>query len=223
MTAVQTDPGHPMLTLDHLVIIAPSLELGTEHVRDRLGLDMAEGGRHPQMGTHNRLLRLGEACYLEVIAVDPDAPAPGRPRWFGLEDGAAVQAAWDRGQRLRAWVASTDDLDAVLARHGALFGDKLAISRGAVSWHSAVLPDGSLPAGGLAPPAIQWGPGGTPAPRMPETGARLRGFEVQHPEPDRVAAFYAELGIADAPHPRLGELIGYRAVIDTPAGPRTIW
>jgi hypothetical protein len=37
------------------------------------------------MGTHNRLLKLGEGFYLELIAIDPQAPPPGRPRWFGLD------------------------------------------------------------------------------------------------------------------------------------------
>ncbi|WP_393939598.1 VOC family protein [Piscinibacter sakaiensis] len=43
------------------------------------------GGAHPHMGTHNRLLRLGDHCYLEVIAIDPAAPPPARARWFGLD------------------------------------------------------------------------------------------------------------------------------------------
>nr|WP_083735346.1 VOC family protein [Pseudomonas cedrina] len=29
------------------------------------------------MGTHNKLLRLGTSFYLEVIAIDPTAPASG--------------------------------------------------------------------------------------------------------------------------------------------------
>ena len=51
--------------------------------RCRLGRDDAwvspleSGGRHPHMGTHNRLLSLGPDLYLEVIAVDPDARSAG--------------------------------------------------------------------------------------------------------------------------------------------------
>jgi len=98
-----------MLKLDHLAIIAPSLEVGADYVHDALGIDMPKGGKHPQMGTHNLLLRLGADVFLEVIAVDPEAERPRRRRWFGLDDLEAVQAAWDEGRRLRARVARTSD------------------------------------------------------------------------------------------------------------------
>ncbi len=45
-----------------------------------LGIAPGPGGVHPFMGTHNRLLRLGPRLYLELIAIDPDAPAPAQPR-----------------------------------------------------------------------------------------------------------------------------------------------
>ncbi|MFD0934083.1 VOC family protein, partial [Methylobacterium trifolii] len=96
-----------MPVLDHLAVVAPTLAEGIAHVRDSLNLDIPEGGRHREMGTRNHLLRLGDALFLEVIAVDPDATPPGRPRWFGLDDAAGVRADWDSGRRLRAFVART--------------------------------------------------------------------------------------------------------------------
>jgi hypothetical protein len=76
---------------DHFVIAAAHLDDGAAWLHDRLGVSMSGGGRHRRMGTHNRLLRLGDGRYLEVIAVDAAAPAPDRPRWFGL-DQPAMQA-----------------------------------------------------------------------------------------------------------------------------------
>jgi hypothetical protein len=35
-------------------------------------------------------------CYLEIIATDPEAPAPGRPRWFGLDQPALREAVRGR-------------------------------------------------------------------------------------------------------------------------------
>ena len=81
-------------TLDHLVIGAATLEQGAAWCEATFGVAPGPGGKHALMGTHNRLLSLAcEAfprCYLEIIAIDPDAPAPARRRWFDLDD-AAVQ------------------------------------------------------------------------------------------------------------------------------------
>src|SRR5690606_32822306 len=82
--------------IDHLVVTAPSLAEGARFVREALGVEPEPGGKHPRMGTHNLLLRLGNDVYLEVIAIDPGAPAPGHPRWFGLDDAptSPLLATW---------------------------------------------------------------------------------------------------------------------------------
>ncbi len=74
---------------------------GVAWVEATLGVPMQPGGRHPTMGTHNALLRLGRSAYLEVIAIDPDAPPPSRPRWYGLDDLAP-----DAPARLATWVVA---------------------------------------------------------------------------------------------------------------------
>ena len=66
--------------LDHLVVVARTLDEGAAWVESRLGAALAEGGKHELMATHNRLLSLGPAAYLEVMAIDPEAPPPARPR-----------------------------------------------------------------------------------------------------------------------------------------------
>ena len=73
-----------MLAIDHIAVSAATLEDGSEWVEMALGVPLTGGGKHPHMGTHNRLLSLGD-LYLEVIAVDPAAPKPGYPRWFDLD------------------------------------------------------------------------------------------------------------------------------------------
>jgi catechol 2,3-dioxygenase-like lactoylglutathione lyase family enzyme len=70
---------------DHLVLAARDLDAGAAWLESLLGVKLAQGGKHARMGTHNRLLGLGDNFYLELIAIDPDAVAPGRPRWFGLD------------------------------------------------------------------------------------------------------------------------------------------
>lgn len=213
-----------MLRLDHLVVLAPTLEEGVAHVHHQLGIEMSSGGEHPLMGTHNRLLRLGDDAFLEVLAINPTAKRPDRARWFGLEDAEAVAKAWNEGRRLRAWVArATHDLDDILVRHGAVLGEKVRVSRGDRSWDLAVRRDGALPMDGAVPPIINWGERGNPAPDMPEQGVRLQILEVEHPNPDEILAFYNDLNIENAPRVRLGERVRFRAIFNTPAGSRELF
>lgn len=79
------------LEIDHLVVGAATLEEGVAHVCALLGVRedaFSPVGRHARYGTHNRCLGLEGGVYLEVIAVDPQAPPPPQPRWFGLDDPA---------------------------------------------------------------------------------------------------------------------------------------
>jgi hypothetical protein len=215
-------PPLPSLKLDHLTVIAPTLQEGVAHVREQIGLEMQAGGTHPEMGTHNRLLRLRNDVFLEVIASDPAADRPARSRWFGLDDAEAVRSAWEEGRRLRGWVARTGDLDAVLARHGAVLGEKTRVSRGDRSWFFSVLRDGSLPVGGVAPPVIDWGDRGSPVSGMPDVGAGLMSFLIEHPDPTWVLDLYTRLGVANPPEVRQGAQLRYRALIQTPSGTKEL-
>src|SRR2546421_5324073 len=90
--------------IDHLVVTAPDLASGAELVRRALGVELQAGGKHARMGTHNLVLKLGDSIYLEVIAPDPDAPDPGRSRWFELDRQGPP--------RLATWAARTSDIRA---------------------------------------------------------------------------------------------------------------
>src|SRR5687768_15496906 len=91
--------------LDHITVVAPSLEIGSAYVEAALGVPPGAGSTHPGMRTHNLLLALGQTVYLEVISPDPRAAPVIRPRWFGLDHVLPGSTA-----RLGAWVASTDDI-----------------------------------------------------------------------------------------------------------------
>jgi len=208
-----------MLCLDHLTVIAPSLAEGVEHVRACLDLDIPYGGTHPEMGTHNHVLRLGEGTYLEIIATDPSAPPPSGPRWFGLDDLEAVQSDWANGERLRGWVARTDDIDAVLADHGELLGGKMRLGKNA---GFSLLADGSLPLGGVLPSVIDRAGQSPRSTRLTDHGAQLRDFVLEHPSPAKVMALYEEFGIRNAPLVQDGPRTRYFATIDTPRGLKTL-
>lgn len=211
-----------MLQLDHITVIAPSLAEGVAHVRRCLGIDVPFGRAHPDMGTHNHLLRLGESVYLEIIALNPDAPQPDRARWFGLDDQDAVRADWDSGRRLRGWVARTSDINAVLAGHETVLGRKVEFTSANGSFCFAIPADGSLPLEGAAPSVIDRLGKPPSVAVMADAGARLQSVILEHPEPARVIALYRSLGIADPPVVTSGERLRYRALIETPNGLREL-
>ena len=60
-----------MHKLDHIVFGARTLEEGTEFVENILQANLSDIGYHKNMGTHNRVIRISDKIYLEVIAIDP--------------------------------------------------------------------------------------------------------------------------------------------------------
>ena len=161
-----------MTGIDHIVVSAATLDQGVAHVEAALGVTLAGGGKHPLMSTHNRLLGLGD-LYLEVIAIDPAAPDPGRPRWFDLDHFAGPP-------RLTNWVAQADDLPAALANCPPGLGQPVEMTRGAYRWDYTVPADGCLPFDGSFPALLHWH-GRRPPDDLPDSGLRLTRFELVHP------------------------------------------
>jgi len=207
-----------MLKLDHISIIAPSLAEGVSHVRACLDLDVPFGQRHAYMGTHNHLLQLGDTVYLEIVALDPEADGPGRPRWFGLDDQRKVGSDWDEGRRLRGWVARTDAIDAIIGGYGGIFGEKVALPAVNSSFDFAIPHDGSLPLDGAAPSIIDRRGKPRSLTTIADPGARLRSFTLEHPDPAAVEALYHELAVDRPPVIARGPRLRYRARIETPTG-----
>ncbi|MBY8976157.1 VOC family protein [Rhodobacteraceae bacterium NNCM2] len=207
-----------MLKLDHLTVIAPSLAEGAAHVRDCLGLDVPFGTRHLYMGTHNHRLQLGGNVYLEIVALDPEGIDPGRARWFGVDDTQRVRADWDRGRRLRGWVANGEGICAVLAARPGLFGDEVSLPPAIPSFGFTIPADGSLPLDGAAPSIIDHRGDPTSMAEIPDLGARLVSFTLEHPNPSAIGQLYREIGVVDPPEIIRGPELRYRARIRTPEG-----
>lgn len=211
--------------LDHIVVTAHDLATGVKHVSDALGVAMQPGGEHPDMATHNWLLRLGDAVFLEVIAPNPAAPRPPRRRWYALDDETPATLP-----RLAGWVARSGDVRAAAAAASEPLGHIEALRRGTLRWLLTVPGDGSLPMGGAAPMVIEWqdqGPiGGPIASRLDDVGCSLRALHVHHPEAHRLEAALRSIGFDDPAvvvSPLLaGEPPYLLAEIETPGGPRRL-
>jgi hypothetical protein len=159
---------------DHLVVAARTLEEGGAWVEAKLGVAPVAGGKHPTMGTHNCLLRIGPREFLEVIAIDPEAPPPQRPRWFDL-DSPEMRVRLEEGPALIHWVERTPDLEAALRDYSEPV-EVLSFSRGPYRWRMGVPRDGRRPGGGSLPTLIQWEGALHPADALPESGCLIDGF-----------------------------------------------
>ena len=56
-----------MHNLDHIVFGSYTLEEGTEFVENIIQAELSDIGYHKDMGTHNRVIRISDEVYLEVI------------------------------------------------------------------------------------------------------------------------------------------------------------
>lgn len=221
MSGAAARAGAAGAEVDHLVVAAHSLEQGAQWCERVLGAASLPGGKHPAMGTHNRLLALSSArftrCYLEIIAIDPAAPVPPQPRWFGLDD-AALQRRLRHGPCLLHFVARTRALDASLAALAALGIDagravaaERASAHGALRWRIAQRADGRLACGGALPTLIEWGDA-HPTDQLPPSAVALQSLAVAGVPPPALAALAL-------PGVTAGQGSALQALLHTPVGP----
>lgn len=185
-----------MIALDHVTLGTSSLAAGIAAVRDVLGIEIPPGGKHPDMSTHNRVVNVSESRFLELIAVDPDAPAVPHKRWFGLDD-PAVKARIATAPRGVGWVVRTDDLDRVIAASPVELGEARRMSRGERTWRLTVPEAGAMPYDGLVPAFIEWSPGPHPSVGMQFRGPTLEAIEMRHPQADALRGVLQRLGVLD--------------------------
>lgn len=183
--------------IDHVVIAVPDPDAAAAELTERLGLAFTGGGRHPGLGTFNRLAFWGDA-YLELIGVDDPVAAQG---W--AVGRAAVQGL-ERGGGFATWALGDDDLATTVARlraSGSAIGPPVHGSRAGtggelVEWWTATLPE----LGPELPPFLiqhaargdEWGPSAMAARGafVHPLGSRVRlvSLELAVPDPIELAA-----------------------------------
>ena len=202
--------------IDHFTLGTSDLASGQAALAAVLGARVPQGSKHDAMSTHNCVCQAGSESFMELIAVDSDAPYPGRVRWFTLDDPATQAKIADRPRAL-CWVVNTPDLDAVVAASPVDLGEVVHFQRGDRTWRLTVPEDGSLPEGGLIPAFIEWSPGPHPSTGQQDIGVRLQTVKLTHPDPEGLRATLAALGVD-----HLADIAeGARALafeVDSPAG-----
>ena len=170
-------------------------------MKQRCGVEIPAGGRHPHMATHNLVTATGPDTYIEVIAPDPAATAPNRPRWFGLDDKSVVKRL-EVSPFLLAWVVSTHGLESACAKArsvGVDVGQPMSMSRGNLSWRIAIRDDGFPGLGGVAPVIMEWPTGTHAAGGMIDLGLRIRGISITTPHAEKLTELLDALGLAKRP------------------------
>lgn len=227
-------PLHDRARLDHLVVLADTLEQGAAWCAATLGVAPGPGGEHPLFGTHNRLLSIASddfpLAYLEIIAIDPRAgvvPAPDQKRWFDLDDEALREQVRRRGPRLIHWVARVPDAQEAAVRLAMLEidrGEALRASRmtpaGPLEWRITVRPDGRRLFEGCLPTLIEWGVA-HPAASMPPSGLVLQSLVLKHPRATALGQACAAVGLADI-DVQAAPQAAIEAVLATPRGRVTL-
>jgi len=176
-------------TFDHLIFGSYFLEDGVNFIHERLGVRPEQGGEHLTMGTHNKLINLGNSTYLEVIAINPDLPKPQRPRWFGMDN---LQP--DSKPGLLTWVVRTNDIQQAVSNSKLQHGKIESLQRGIYQWQIAIPEDGQMPLKGITPTIIQWQCEVHPAQMLPPSDVTLISIEAFHPKADELSTLMNAIG-----------------------------
>src|SRR5210317_162784 len=186
-------------TIDHIVIGAADLEKATKKVERLLKADFSSGGKHPLMATHNRLIKLQDSIYMEVISIDPSASMPQfsaqKKRWFSL-DSRSTKRRLSLAPQPLCWVAAVDNIEQAVSHCGYNPGKIIEVTRDDLRWRLTVPENGKLSFDGVLPILIEWPNGKNPAERMPESNVCLQQLTLFHSNPKKIKGILSKLNIS---------------------------
>ncbi|HMV86130.1 MAG TPA: VOC family protein [Blastocatellia bacterium] len=182
--------------VDHLVLAADDLQRGIEWFEQKTGVRAVIGGRHPNRGTQNALLSLGNRQYLEILAPDPQQT--GHP--------SHAELAKITTPRLVLWASATEEIDALaqkakaarLSAMGPLDGARARPDGKLLKWRSLNIgreADKNRMYFNVLPFFIQWDKASLHPSQDSPTGCRLLLLEFAHPQADAILAAMKTLGL----------------------------
>lgn len=204
-----------MHNIDHFMIAANDLARLSDHFTEVTGVPVAEGGSHPDLGTHNKLIATTSDVYLELIAPNPALEARSDLR----EEMEQIDALCLH--RIIA-LGSLDRFPEIVEayRRAGVPAVVRPLSRRAASgellrWH-LLMPASPNAFGALAPLFIDWGSATHPSRSLPPAPCTLVACQAGHPEPQRIKALWQAIGfdmpLAQEARPRVS------ITLDTPKG-----
>lgn len=100
------------MRIDHVILAATDLDSAAARLEAELGLVATGGGRHDGLGTHNRIVPLGDG-YVEILATADEDEGKASPL------GRAVTARIaETGDGLMGWAVAVDDVAPIAERLG---------------------------------------------------------------------------------------------------------
>ena len=195
-------------TIDHIVIGAADLEKATKSIEQFIKADFSSGGKHPLMATHNRLIKLQNSIYMEVISIDPGVTMPQssghKKRWFSL-DSRSTKRRLSLAPQPLCWVAAVDNVEQAVSHCGYNPGKIIEVTRDDLRWRLTVPENGKLSFDGVLPILIEWPNGKNPAERMPESNVCLQQLTLFHSNPKKIKGILSKLNILGPINIELGE------------------
>ncbi len=89
--------------VDHLLWGVSDRDHGMDTIEEKTGIRAVVGGAHPNRGTRNALISLGERHYLEILAPDPAQSQ--------VQEGRVTVVRGLTKPRILTWAARTNDIE----------------------------------------------------------------------------------------------------------------
>ena len=169
-----------MHKLDHIVFAASTLEEGTSFIENKLQVKLSDIGYHKDMGTHNRVIRISENVYLEVVAIDPKRKNLKNRKWFNL-DNSNLQSKLKKSPQIIGYVIENNDRNI-----NKYYDPFFEASRDRYKWKFAMptfnnILDSEIIETGIIPSLISW-KSEKPIYQMKKNQFELISFEIEFSE-----------------------------------------
>jgi len=192
--SIRATENFPSL-LDHIILGCNNLDTGISFVEQRTGVRALFGGVHPDRGTANALLSLGERHYLEIMAPDPNGKA--LQPWATKQLNVLKEL---ETPRLITWAIHPDDIDALANKLrasgmqvlGPFPGSRTRPGGSVLNWKTLNLADDHH---GLLPFCIQWSAGSHHPSLDAPAGCHIQHFAAVDPHPDELSKMYQRIGV----------------------------
>ncbi len=206
-------------SIDHIVVLSPSVKTGCRYIRAKTGTTPVYGGEHTGFGSCNYLLSLGDLQYLEVFApLNEPTSKDTENEWLRTCRSLELPKPY-------TFCVAVDDFDAlalVLSNHNIATTGPIKMQRqpaegDPLQWQLLTCFDNRF--GPVFPFFIKWDDCEHPAKTSP-VGCSLHNIAVRHPQAEELSAVFDALDLHVAV--QQSQTAALDVVLSTPNGCTTL-